>query len=100
MIFENEYFTKVCSVNTLYFWSNPDHTARKIKNILKPKGKFVLAFEDAEQLKKRNLSSDVFHLYSKDAVHDLLKVAGFSSVIRIESKKSGESIFHCAVAEK
>lgn len=100
MKFENEYFTKVCSVNTLYFWPNPEHTAGKIAKILKPKGKLVLAFEDIEQLEKRNLSSDIFHLYSKDAVQDLLIAAGFSSDIRIESKKRGNSVLHCAVAVK
>jgi ubiquinone/menaquinone biosynthesis C-methylase UbiE len=100
MTFGNEYFTKVCSVNTLYFWSNPEYTTRKIANIIKPKGKLVLAFEDIEQLKQRNLSSDIFHLYSKDAVQHLLIAAGFSSDIRIESKKRGDSVLHCAVAVK
>ena len=90
----------MCSVNTLYFWSNPEHTTRKITNILKPKGKLVLAFEDIEQLKQRNLSSDIFRLYSKDAVQDFLVAAGFSSDIRIESKKRGDSVLHCAVAVK
>lgn len=100
MTFGNEQFTKVCSVNTLYFWPNPDHTVRKIIKILKPKGKLVLAFEDIEQLQQRNLSSDVFHLYSKDAVYDLLKSAGFTGDIRIETKIRADSIFHCAVALK
>lgn len=100
MIFGNDYFTKVCSVNTLYFWSNPEQTVRKITEILKPKGKLVLAFEDIEQLKQRSLNRNIFQLYSKDAVHGLLKAAGFSSDIRIESKKKGDSILHCAVAVK
>ncbi len=100
LTFENEYFTKVYSVNTLYFWSNPAHTARKIANILKPKGKLVLAFEDIEQLQQRNLSNDVFHLYSNDTVHDLLRSTGFSGDISIKTKKRGDSIFHCAVAVK
>ena len=100
LTFDNECFTKVCSVNTLYFWPNPDHTARKIMALLKPKGKLVLAFEDIEQLQKRNLNNDVFHLYSKDAVHDLLKTAGFLGEIRIETKKRDDLIFHCAIAVK
>jgi ubiquinone/menaquinone biosynthesis C-methylase UbiE len=100
MTFGTDYFTKICSINTLYFWSNPKHTARKILAILKPKGRLVLAFEDIEQLKQRNLSSDIFHLYSKDSIQDLLISAGFSSDIRIESKKRGDSVLHCAVAQK
>ncbi len=97
---EKEKFSKICSVNTLYFWPTPVHTARKIADILKPDGKFILAFEDTEQLKQRKLNQEVFHLYSKDEVQDLLINAGFSNNVSIVSRKKGTSIFHCAVAIK
>ena len=97
---EKETFSKVCSVNTLYFWPTPVHTARKIADILKPDGKFILAFEDIEQLKQRKLNQEVFHLYSKDEVQDLLINAGFSNNVSIVSRKKGKSIFHCVVAIK
>ena len=97
---EKETFSKVCSVNTLYFWPTPVHTARKVADILKPDGKFILAFEDIEQLKQRKLNQEVFHLYSKDEVQDLLINAGFSNNVSIVSRKKGKSIFHCVVAIK
>ena len=97
---EKETFSKVCSVNTLYFWPTPVHTARKIADILKPDGKFILAFEDIEQLKQRKLNQEVFHLYSKDEVQDLFINAGFSSNVSIVSRKKGNLIFHCVVAIK
>jgi ubiquinone/menaquinone biosynthesis C-methylase UbiE len=97
---EKEQFSKVCSVNTLYFWPTPVHTARKIADILKPDGKFILAFEDIEQLKQRKLNQEVFHLYSKDEVQDLLINAGFSNNVSIVSRKKGKLIFHCVVAIK
>ncbi len=100
MQYENEKFSKACSVNTLYFWPSPAHTAKKIANILKPDGKLVLAFEDIEQLKQRKLNHDVFHLYSKDEVQDLLINAGFSKNVSIVSRKKGKSLFHCIVAIK
>jgi ubiquinone/menaquinone biosynthesis C-methylase UbiE len=100
MAYEKDSFTKACSVNTLYFWSSPMHTAKKIADILKPDGKLILAFEDIEQLKQRKLNKDVFHLYSKDEVKDLLINAGFSNNVNIVSKKKGNSIFHCVVAKK
>ena len=93
-------FTKACSVNTLYFWSNPEHTARKIEKILKPEGRFILAFEDIEQLKHRKLDKNVFHLYTQDEVKNLLINAGFSNNVSIQSRKKGNSIFHCVVAKK
>ena len=100
MPYEKETFSKACSVNTLYFWPAPEHTAEKIADILNPNGRLILAFEDSEQLKQRNLNQEVFHIYSKDEVQNLLINAGFSNNVSIVSKKKGKSIFHCAVAIK
>jgi len=100
MAYEKEKFSKACSVNTLYFWPAPVHTAEKIADILEPNGKLILAFEDIEQLKQRNLNQEVFHIYSKDEVQNLLINAGFSNNVSIVSRKKGKSIFHCAVAIK
>ncbi len=100
MPYETEKFSKACSVNTLYFWPSPEHTANKIADILKPDGKLILAFEDIEQLKQRKMNDDIFHIYSKDEVQDLLINAGFSKDVRIASKKKGKSIFHCVIAQK
>ncbi len=100
MPYEKAKYSKACSVNTLYFWPSPLNTAKKIADILKPGGKLVLAFEDIAQLKQRKLNQDVFHLYSKDEVRDLLIKAGFSNDVTTVSKKKGNLIFHCVVAEK
>ena len=100
MPYEKEKYSKACSVNTLYFWPSPVHTTKKIANILKNNGKLILAFEDIEQLKQRKLNQDVFHLYSKDEVQDLLINAGFSNNVNIVSRKKGNLIFHCVVAKK
>ena len=97
---ENEKFSKACSVNAIYFWPSPVHTAKKIADILKPGGKLYLAFEDIEQLKQRKLNQEVFHLYSKDDIQDLLINAGFSNKIKIASRNKGKLIFHCVVTEK
>ena len=90
MQYEKGSFTKACSVNTLYFWPDPEHTARIIAEILKPDGKLILAFEDIEQLKQQKLNQEVFHLYSKCEVQELLINAGFSKNVSIVSRKKGK----------
>jgi len=100
MPYKKDSFTKACSVNTLYFWSKPEHTAKKIAEILKPGGRLILAFEDIEQLKQRKLDKNVFHLYTKDEVKNLLINAGFSNNVNIQSRKKRNSFFHCVVAIK
>jgi len=100
MPLEKEKYSRACSINTLYFWPAPIRTAQKIADILKPTGRLFLAFEDIGQLQRRKLNQDVFHIYSTDEVRDLLRNAGFSGAVSIVSKRKGNSIFHCAVAEK
>jgi len=51
-------------------------------------------------LNQRKLNQDVFNLYSKDEVQDLLINAGFSHNVNIVSRKKGNLIFYCVVAIK
>jgi SAM-dependent methyltransferase len=98
--YEKDCFTKACSVNTIYFWPSPANTAKRIAEILKPDGNLIIAFEDIEQLKQRKLNRDVFNLYSKEEVQDLLINSGFSQNVDIVSRKRGNLFFHCVVAKK
>lgn len=97
--YERDCFNKVCSVNTVYFWSRPDRTARRIANVLVPGGTVALAFEDIGQLRNRNLSADVFRLYEVEEVSELLVGAGFSSDLDVLTRKQGKLLFHCVVAK-
>ena len=100
ILYKDNIFTKVCTVNTIYFWPKPEYTVKKIAGLLKPEGKFVVAFEDYKQLEQRKLNRNVFHLYSKDDVKNILINAGFSTDVGIESRIKGKSVFHCVVAIK
>lgn len=95
----NNYFNKAASVNTIYFWPQPEYTAEKITNILMPGGLFVVAFEDIKQLEKRNLNKNIFHLYTAADVINLLTNSGFSTDISLKSRSKGNQLFHCVVAK-
>ncbi len=97
---KKEHYDKVCTVNTIYFWKNPDFTTKKIVEILKPKGKLVIGFEDIEKLEQRKLDDDIFHLYSKADVKKLLLKAGFLNGINIKTKQHGSSVINCVIAIK
>ncbi len=98
--YKKEEFTKVCSINTIYFWEEPENTVKKIADILEPGGTFVVAFEDIAQLEQRQLNSEIFRLYSKDDVKDLLLNSGFSNGVSIKSREFGSSVLNCAIAIK
>lgn len=100
MLFQADTFTKICSVNTIYFWPNPEFTAQKIARILKPGGCLVLGFEDIAQLEQRRLDTSVFRFYAKFEVETLLINAGFALDVTTKSTGIGLSVFHCTVAIK
>lgn len=97
--FDNS-FDKICSANTIYFWSDPEHYVRKILRILKPGGNLILAFEDKDQLQQRPLSCSVFKIYRLEEIEYLLKHNGFTAGVDIFSRKIKSQIYHCAVALK
>ena len=59
-----------------------------------------MAFEDIAQLEQRQLNSEIFRLYSKDDVKDLLLNSGFSNGVSIKSREFGSSVLNCAIAIK
>ncbi|MBN1533039.1 MAG: class I SAM-dependent methyltransferase [Spirochaetes bacterium] len=97
---EKGYYDKACSVNTVYFWDRPDLAAKRVAELLKPRGRFVVGFEDAGQLKKRKLEDGVFRLYSVQEIEGLLFEAGFRNGIEAGSRGSGSSVVNCVVALK
>ena len=97
--YKKKSFNKVSSVNTIYFWPQPEFMAQKISNILKPGGLFVVAFENIEQLEQRNLNKNIFHLYSANDVIDLLANSGFSTDNSLKTISKGNQVFHCVVAK-
>jgi len=97
--YDNETFDKLCSVNTLYFWNEPDKYFQEMFRVLKNGGKIVIGFRDAKQMKLLNLSKDIFNTYSLDEVIDLLSNSGFSNSHIV--KKNGKQLrSYCAVAIK
>jgi len=93
-------FDKICSANTIYFWSHPDNYMQKILRILRSGGKLILAFEDKAQMEKRSLSANVFRIYRRDEIEDLLRRNGFSKNINVVSREVKSTLYHCAVAMK
>jgi len=95
---DNE-FDKVCSANTIYFWSDAEYTVRKTQRVLRSGGKLVLGFEDKARLAKRQLNTNVFSIYDENDVAQLLSDVGFSEV-EIKSKEMNSALVHCAIAVK
>jgi ubiquinone/menaquinone biosynthesis C-methylase UbiE len=99
-LFDDNYFDKIFSVNTIYFWKNPDTTISKICRILKPGGKLFIGFHDKSEMEKMPLNRDVFQYYSAHDITQLLSIDGSLTNIDIISKKGKQNTWYCAFGTK
>ena len=97
--FDDEAFIKLCSTNTIYFWENPEESARELFRVTRAGGKLVIGFRDDEQMNGLGLSKEVFRIYSQQEVLDLLANAGFSEV-HIREKEGMPFVSYCAEATR
>ena len=81
--FEASSFGKVCTVNTIYFWSSLDAGFAEIRRVLLPGGRVVVGFVPKERMDRMGMPADIFTSRAPDDVVAALRKAGFSDV-RIE----------------
>jgi len=75
--FENDWFDKVSTVNTIYFWPDPAAGMAEILRVMKPQGRFVLTYFTREMF---HFTRYGFTLYPEEQLRDLLVKAGFSDI--------------------
>lgn len=76
-------FGKVCTVNTIYFWSSLDAGFAEMHRVLSPGGLAVVGFLPREHMDRMGMPADIFTTRAPDEVVSALEGAGFSDV-RIE----------------
>ena len=84
--FEASSFGKVCTVNTIYFWSSLDAGFAEIRRVLLPGGRVVVGFVPKERMDRMGMPADIFTSRAPNDVVAALRKAGFSDV-RIERPK-------------
>lgn len=78
--FEAGFFDKIYTVNTLYFWEEPQAYAKELFRVLKPDGLLCLAIATKAFMEQLPFTKYKFKLYDAAAVDNLLNEAGFSFV--------------------
>lgn len=82
--FSDEYFDRIFTVNTIYFWPDPLALLAELHRVLKADGKLCITFAQESFMKTLPFTAYGFELYSTDKLEKLLAQSAF----RIQNTKS------------
>ncbi len=87
--FENETFDKVFSINTIYFWDNPQKVFGEIWRVLKSKGQVIISIRPKSIMENYPFVKYGFKTFSKDDLTEIIEKNNFK-VIEIFEKDEPE----------
>lgn len=108
ILYQDEFFDKIFTVNTIYFWKEPEKLLSEIYRVLKSNGNFCLTFAEESFMKTLPFTQFEFELYSTEKAQKLIEKTAFK-IVYTESQtekvktKTGEFVdraFTTIVLEK
>lgn len=84
--FKNQFFDRVLSINTIYFWENPLSFLKEIYRVLKKDGKLIITFAQKEFMQNLPFVKKRFNLYDNKMFEELAIASNFK-IERILCKK-------------
>ncbi len=92
-------FTKICTVNTVYFWSDPQRVLEQCDRVLQPQGKLIICYNSPEFLAQTKLIQHGFTAYQPAELESLMASSGFVDVATVKAYGgTGNGIFYCTSA--
>lgn len=78
--FEDNLFNKVFTVNTIYFWQEPEKLLSEIYRVLQPKGILCITFAEESFMKQLPFTQFEFELYSTEKAEKLIEKTSFKII--------------------
>jgi arsenite methyltransferase len=75
--FPAKFFTKVCSINSIFYWEDALDAFIEMNRVLEQNGMVVICFTSKQHLKNLKLVHEALKQYEKQDVMDMLEKAGF-----------------------
>lgn len=96
--FPDEHFTKVCSVNSIFYWQDVEQGLHEIKRVLILGGKVVLCFTNKASLEKKDFARHL-QIFEVTEVDTLMKAVGFQDT-RISTFSDQHREYICITAKR
>lgn len=93
-------FDKVCSVNTVYFWSRPAAVFAELARVTTSGGTLALAFQTPESVRRWPGYKHGFHVYGADELAGLMEAAGFHPPAITTGSDGEVGDFLCLTSER
>jgi ubiquinone/menaquinone biosynthesis C-methylase UbiE len=92
-------FTKVCTVNTIFYWRDVARAMAELGRVLVEGGRLVICFTCKESLEKRAFTRHGIRLFQVTEVQELMEAAGFREVTLVPGRDRHRE-FRCAIGRK
>ncbi len=93
MPFRDNSFNKILTINTIYFWYDPEKVLAEICRILKPGGKTYIAIRPRSSMQLYPFVKYGFNMFSKEELSDLLSANNFAVLEVIEKEEPSQDRF-------
>lgn len=97
--FPDHAFTKVCSVNSIFYWDHPQQGIAEIYRTLRENGQVVLTFTCQRSLEKKWFAPYSVRPYQDEDIPAMLVAAGFQRV-KAEPYRDQHREFICVIGYK
>lgn len=85
--FGDDTFTKIFTVNTLYFWEDEKRVLEELKRVLKTGGKLIIAIRPRRLMAEYPFTQYGFRLYSTEELIALFSANGFTDIQSFEHQE-------------
>lgn len=75
--YPDNYFDKILTVNTIYFWENPEIMLNEMARVLKSSGTCILTYGNREFMKRMPFVGEKFKLYEKNEIKEVIEKTVF-----------------------
>lgn len=97
--YHDEEFDTVISLNTIYFWREPQLDMDQIYRVLNSGGRLLIGFNSKQIMINNGYKKKYFNFYEPDEVENLIRKAGFNKIIHTYKKLRIEDC-HLFIASK